>query len=165
MAVIGLDFDGTVVRHEYPKVGKDVGAVKYLKALIKNGHKIVLNTMRGTKNGDIEDAIKWFEENNIPLYGINRNPNQDWTDSPKVYADLYIDDLALGVPKIYDEETNRYYVDWIGVRDILAGAVIEKPLNKDTIKKIVNLYRKWLNNEELAIEDYDDYIFNNLKNQ
>ena len=107
----------------------------------------------------------WFEENNIPLYGINRNPNQDWTDSPKVYADLYIDDLALGVPKIYDEEPNRYYVDWIGVRDILAGAVIEKPLNKDTIKKIVNLYRKWLNNEELAIEDYDDYIFNNLKNQ
>ena len=67
--IIAIDFDGTCVTHEYPSVGKDVGAVSVLEDLIYNGHKLILNTMRSGK--ELSDAVKWFENNNIELYGIN----------------------------------------------------------------------------------------------
>lgn len=44
--IIAVDFDGTCVTHEFPKVGKDIGAVPVLKKLIEKGHKIILYTMR-----------------------------------------------------------------------------------------------------------------------
>ena len=34
--VIGIDFDGTCVTHEFPFVGIDIGAVPVLKELIAN---------------------------------------------------------------------------------------------------------------------------------
>jgi hypothetical protein len=35
------------------------------------------------KNG-LGDAIKWFKDNDIPLYGVQTNPTQKhWTTSPK----------------------------------------------------------------------------------
>ena len=44
--IIAIDFDGTCVTHEFPKVGKDINAVPVLKALVENGHQLVLFTMR-----------------------------------------------------------------------------------------------------------------------
>ena len=112
---IAVDFDGTCVTHEYPNVGKDIGAVPVLKKLIDAGHKIILNTMRS--GNELADAIQWFIDNNIPLFGINENPTQKtWTASPKVYAHLYIDDAALGCPLISNIFiTKRPFVDWIEV--------------------------------------------------
>lgn len=109
---IAVDFDGTCVTHEYPKVGKDIGAVPVLKKLTDSGHKIILNTMRSGK--ELADAIKWFIDNDISLFGANENPTQkSWTTSPKVYADLYIDDAALGCPLKRDSSiSDRPYVDW-----------------------------------------------------
>ncbi len=47
----------------------------------------------------LDDAIRWFRERGIPLYAVNENPSQQrWTSSPKVHADLYIDDSSLGCP-------------------------------------------------------------------
>jgi hypothetical protein len=51
MAIIGIDFDGTVVTHDFPKIGKDIGAVPVLRKLVDNGHKLILFTMRS----DIKD--------------------------------------------------------------------------------------------------------------
>lgn len=139
--IIAIDFDGTCVTHEYPSIGKDIGAIPVLKDLVKNGHKLVLNTMRGNRyslyNGDmvlfdtvrtklspiaytlLDDAQLWFVKNDIPLYGVNRNPDQkEWTDSSKTYANLYIDDAALGIPLI-DNGIDRPYVDWVEVRKML----------------------------------------------
>ena len=109
---IAVDFDGTCVTHEYPNIGKDIGAVPVLKKLTENGHKLILNTMRS--GDELSDAVKWFEENEISLYGINNNPSQKfWTDSPKVYAHLYIDDAALGCPLKKDPTiSDRPFVDW-----------------------------------------------------
>ena len=115
---IAVDFDGTCVKHRYPMVGEDVdGAVSVLKELVRKGHKIILYTMR---SGDtLDDAISWFIDNDIELWGINRNPEQyGWSPSSKVFADLYIDDAALGIPLI-EPEDDRDYVDWNRVRDIL----------------------------------------------
>lgn len=32
--IIAVDFDGTCVTHEFPRVGKDIGAVPVLKELV-----------------------------------------------------------------------------------------------------------------------------------
>jgi hypothetical protein len=117
--VIGIDFDGTCVSHEFPHVGKDIGAVPVLKELVANGHRLILWTMRSNETGGnfLDDAINWFRENEIPLWGIQTNPNQSsWTSSPKAYCQLYIDDAALGCPLVSD---TRDYVDWIRVREML----------------------------------------------
>lgn len=113
---IVLDFDGTVVKHRYPTVGEDIGAVPVLKRLVANGHKLLLSTMRShDSNGEdtLQPAIDWFAERGIPLYGINENPSQkEWTSSPKVYGQIYIDDAALGAPLKADDSDAPPFIDW-----------------------------------------------------
>ena len=132
---ICLDFDGTCVTHEFPSVGKDIGAIPVLNKIVDAGHNLILFTMRS----DIEevtsddygihkqageyltDAVNWFIDNHIPLYGINVNPTQhNWTKSPKAYGQLYIDDAALGCPLIYNPFISaRPFVDWVKVEELL----------------------------------------------
>lgn len=130
--IIAVDFDGTCVTHEFPRVGKEIGAAEVLKELTDKGHKIILFTMRShpneinqnrtldgsTINNDpLQDAIDWFKKHDVPLFGVNENPTQkDWTSSPKPYAHIYIDDAALGVPLKHDFLSDRPYVDWDIVR-------------------------------------------------
>jgi hypothetical protein len=126
--IIAVDFDGTCVTHEFPKIGKEIGATEVLKELTGQGHKLILNTMRSDdqKIGNLlTDAVNWFIERDIPLFGINKNPEQDsWTSSPKPYAHLYIDDAALGCPLIYSKDewtfpTPRPYADWEKIKEYL----------------------------------------------
>lgn len=116
--IIAIDFDGTCVKHEYPKIGEDIGAVPVLKKLIKAGHQLILYTMRSGK--ELQDAVNWFRENEIPLWGVNENPEQKkWTNSPKVYAQLYIDDAALGIPLSRTNHDKRYHVEWSFIEEVL----------------------------------------------
>ena len=118
--IIAIDFDGTCVTHEYPKIGKDIGAVDTLRALVANGHKLMLWTMRCNK--ELEEAMEWFDQNEISLWSVNENPTQNWTTSPKQYAHLYIDDTALGCPLKYDPWlSKRPYVDWEQVNKYLTS--------------------------------------------
>lgn len=130
---IAIDFDGTCVKHAFPEIGDDIGAVPALKALAKMGYKLILNSMRDhpsdkannpelkklglvpTRRDTLQEAIDWFNRNGITLYAANDNPSQNaWTDSRKIYAHLYIDDAALGVPLV-TPDNERPYVDWKGV--------------------------------------------------
>lgn len=116
--VIALDFDGTVVTHEYPYIGEDIGAVPVLKELVAAGHQLILFTMRSGKL--LDDALAWFERNGIDLYAVNENPEQvSWTSSVKVHANMYIDDCALGCPIRFEDGVRRPFVDWKKVREIL----------------------------------------------
>ena len=100
--VIAVDFDGTVVTHEYPHIGRDAGAVPVLKELIANGNRLILYTMRSGRL--LDAATRWFDERGISLYAVNGNPEQkEWSASPKVYANLYIDDSSLGCPLRFEE--------------------------------------------------------------
>lgn len=134
--VIVVDFDGTCVKHQFPKIGDEIpGAKEVLKELVAAGHKLVLFTMRsdGQQKGKLEDgyeahpgdfltqAVEWFVKNDIELWGIQRNPTQDrWTKSPKAYGQIYIDDAALGCPLIYPTDArDRPWVDWAMVRIML----------------------------------------------
>ncbi len=121
---ICIDFDGTCVTHEFPEVGKDIGAAVVLKRVVKAGHNLILFTMRSDEH--LENAVKWFETNEIPLCGINKNPAQKkWTNSPKAYGQLYIDDAALGCPLIEAEKiSERPFVDWVAVNEYLQSKEI-----------------------------------------
>lgn len=113
---IVLDFDGTVVTHDFPQIGQEIGAVPVLRKLVDRGHRLILFTMRsdGETGQYLNDAIMWFQSYNIPLYGIQTNPTQKtWTSSPKAYGQLIIDDAALGCPLTVNLlKSNRPYVDW-----------------------------------------------------
>ena len=117
-AIIALDFDGTVVTHAYPEVGEDIGAVAVLKELVAQEDKLILWTMRsGTL---LEDAVAWFKKHDIPLWGINEHPTQkEWTESPKLHADLLIDDSALGCPTCFLDGERRPAADWRRIRELL----------------------------------------------
>lgn len=118
---INVDFDGTVVTHDYPRVGKDIGSQPVLKKLVAKGHKLILFTMRGDDKSYLKQAIAWFKDNDIPLYGINCNPEQkSWTCSPKSHADMIIDDTALGCPLKIDKKLSYYpFIDWEKVEKML----------------------------------------------
>lgn len=122
--IIAIDFDGTCVEHDYPSVGLDVeGAVDVLKALNGRGHRLILNTMR---SGELLDAaVRWFKQRKIELWAVNENPEQrKWTESPKVYADIYIDDSALGCPIRFIDGVRRPVVNWSKVRTLLENSNI-----------------------------------------
>ena len=117
---VAVDFDGTCVTHEYPKIGRFIGAQKVLSRIVKNDGKIILWTMRSGKQ--LDEAVQWFADNAIPLYGIQRNPTQDgWTSSPKAYAKIYIDDAALGCPLKKGLKDERPFVDWEVAELLLFG--------------------------------------------
>jgi hypothetical protein len=108
---IAIDFDNTMSYDEHPDVGEPVPhAIEVVKELINNGHRIVLNTLRGR---GIERAVNFLEGHGIELFGINHNPLQRW-GSPKVKAHIYIDDKGLGCPLTTDG-----VVDWVEVRKLL----------------------------------------------
>ncbi len=116
---VNMDADGTCFTHDYPRIGKDIGAVPVLKKMVANGCKLILFTMRSGET--LDDAVKWFKDNDIPLYGIQTNPTQrHWTTSPKSYAELMIDDSALGCPLKFDATlSDRPFVDWVAVEKLL----------------------------------------------
>lgn len=136
--IIAIDFDGTIVTHEYPKIGKPVPFAKeVIQMLINNGHICYLYTMRGTNNAGndtLTPAKNYCIDNKLNLYNYNISPEQ-FSNSPKQYASIYIDDAALGCPLIYDyTKSYRPYVDWYKVAEFLyvRGLLTKKQL--ETLK-------------------------------
>ena len=115
-----VDFDGTCVMHEYPKVGDDVpNAVNVLKKLNENQVKLILWTIRSGEY--LQDAVNWFIERDIEIWAVNKNPQQRfWSKSPKAYAPVYIDDAALGCPlKSPPDNISRLFADWFEIERLL----------------------------------------------
>lgn len=118
--IIAVDFDGTIVDHKYPAIGKPVPlAIETLKDLINRGYSIILWTMRCDSESEgpvLTQAVEYLKENGVELWGINNNPEQHtWSQSPKAYAQLYIDDAAFGCP-LLNNPGGRPIVDWSIVR-------------------------------------------------
>lgn len=95
---IAVDFDGTIVEHEYPQIGKEkLFAFQTLKELQKMGANLILWTFRSGK--ELAEAVDFCRLNGIEFYAINSNyPEEifDNTISRKIDVDIYIDDKNLG---------------------------------------------------------------------
>ena len=119
-----IDFDGTVVTHMFPYVGDDVpGAEEWLRKLVEEHNVgIILDTMRSGKH--LIDAVRWFEDKEIPLMGVGTHPTQStWTTSPKAYGEYSIDDRNVGTPLLYDSVSGRMMVDWEKVGPMLVERI------------------------------------------
>ena len=99
---IAIDFDGTIVEHKYPRIGKPVlFAFDALKELQKRGHKLILWTYRSGK--ELDEAVEFCSKNGIEFYAINKSYTEEefenGTVSRKIDADIFIDDRnLLGFP-------------------------------------------------------------------
>lgn len=123
MTEIAIDFDGTISDHDYPRIGRPVpGAIEWIKQWKEAGAAIYLWTMRC--GAHLDEAVAWCREQGLEFHGVNENPSQKtWTQSPKLYANFYIDDAAFGCPLVVNPRTDgRPYVDW----SVVGPAVLEK---------------------------------------
>jgi hypothetical protein len=110
---VALDFDGTLVTHQYPDIGRDIGAIYHLNR-IKDKYPDVCYILWTVRSGlELRQAVFYCELNGIKLWGVNENPTQrTWSASPKAHADIYVDDAALGTPRISFTGEGRPCVDW-----------------------------------------------------
>lgn len=129
--IIAVDFDGTIVEHEFPEIGKPVPyAFATLRELQRAGYRLILYTMRSDFIADaasteghkadrayLTEAVEFCRSHGLEFWAVNENPEQSsWTTSPKVYAHIYIDDAAFSCPMRKNPNPNgRPYVDWIRV--------------------------------------------------
>ena len=96
--IIAVDFDGTIVEHRYPSIGRIRPlAFETLSKLQTKGHRLILWSHRAGKK--LEEAVEFCLSNGIEFYAVNKNfPEEVWdeNDSRKILADIYIDDRNLG---------------------------------------------------------------------
>lgn len=130
--IIAVDFDGTIVEHKYPEIGREIPfATKTLKMLIEERHRLLLWTVR---SGDLlQEAVDWCKERGVEFYAVNKNYPEEQVDNNGCYcklnAELFIDDRNLGgIPdwgKIYQMITENKTWD-----DIYHGSEKEEVTKK-----------------------------------
>lgn len=97
---IAVDFDGTIVEHKYPHIGKEIPfAISTLKRLQAEYHQLILWTVREGRL--LEEAVNFCHERGLEFYAVNANYPDEETKSfstpcRKLKADLFIDDRNLG---------------------------------------------------------------------
>ena len=97
--LIAVDFDGTIVTHEYPRIGKEIPfAIDTLKRLQQfPDYQLVLWTVR--EGQELEEAVEFCREKGLEFYAVNKNYPEESAEHPeprKLKADMCIDDRNLG---------------------------------------------------------------------
>lgn len=98
---IAVDFDGTIVEHQYPKIGPEIPfATETLRMLIRDQHQLILWSVR--EGQLLQDAVDWCQERGVEFWAVNRDyPEENGTInnnhfSRKIKADIFIDDRQVG---------------------------------------------------------------------
>lgn len=95
---IAVDFDGTIVEHLYPEIGKEkLFAFEALREMQKRGFKLILWTVRSGK--ELEEAVEFCRNKGVEFYAVNKNYPEEVIDETfvrKIEADIYIDDRNVG---------------------------------------------------------------------
>lgn len=96
--IFAIDFDGTIVEHKYPKIGDLLpGARRIINALYNKGHYIIIWTCR--LEPELTEMINFLKTMRIKYHKVNENAPLKllgYKPDPKVFANVYIDDLNLG---------------------------------------------------------------------
>lgn len=97
--IIAVDFDGTIVEHRYPAIGKEIPfAIETLRLLQEEGHLLILWTVREGKL--LDEAVDYCRQRGLTFYAINKDHDDDEKGnksfSRKIKADLFIDDRNVG---------------------------------------------------------------------
>lgn len=97
--IIAVDFDGTIVTHKYPAIGKEIPfAIDALKRLRQEHHILILWTVREGRL--LDEAVEFCRKRGLEFQAVNRNLKEEEREnsvySRKLKADLFIDDRNLG---------------------------------------------------------------------
>ena len=97
--IVAVDFDGILCENTFPDIGKpNYEMVSFVRQLIDEGHEVILWTSRA---GDrLGEAVDWCGDRGLHFCAVNENAPSNLaqylaeypTPSPKVYADLYLED-------------------------------------------------------------------------
>lgn len=134
LLTIAVDFDGTLVENEYPRIGKPIlFAFETLKKLQQEGHQIILWTYRSGRR--LEEAVDFCKSKGITFYAVNKSyPEEKYDEalSRKILADFFIDDRNVnGLPP------------WGEIYHALANKAGEDPFPKNKKKKgLFNIFKK-----------------------
>ena len=117
--IIAVDFDGTLAVHKYPDIGDEVDGAIEACLNLQESCKLILYTMRSGET--LDEAVEWCKQRRLKFWAVNEKQEQkNWTDSPKVYAHIYIDDAAFGCP-LKNVPNERPVVDWSKVVKTILG--------------------------------------------
>lgn len=140
---IAVDFDGTIVEHAFPAIGKEkLFAFSTLKELEKRGAKLILWTFRTGK--ELEEAVEFCRKNGVEFYAVNKNyPEEvyDETIGRKIDADIYIDDKNLGG-----------FPGWSEAWQMLFPWEIQEEIAKKHISRAGNIFRRIFRKRKRADE-------------
>ena len=97
--IIAVDFDGTIVTHEYPRIGKEIPfAIDTLKRLQRIPD--ILLVLWTVREGELlNEAVEYCKSQGLEFYAINNNYPEESAEYPeprKLKVDLFIDDRNLG---------------------------------------------------------------------
>lgn len=99
--IIAVDFDGAIVEHKYPQIGKEIPfAITTLKCLQEERHHLILWSVR---EGELlDEAVEYCRQRGVEFYAVNSNyPEEPVSENNgcacrKLKADLFIDDRNIG---------------------------------------------------------------------
>lgn len=94
---IAIDFDGTIVEHAYPQIGKPIPfAIETLLQMQKDNHKLILWTVREGRL--LQEAVDYCAERGLHFYAVNENymGEDESKAGRKLGVDMFIDDRNLG---------------------------------------------------------------------
>ena len=98
--VIAVDFDGTIVEHQYPQIGPEIPfATETLRMLIQEHHRLILWSVR--EGALLDEAVEWCRQRGVEFYAVNRDYPEEEKEknnhfSRKLKVDMWIDDRNVG---------------------------------------------------------------------
>ena len=114
--IIAVDFDGTIVEHKFPEIGKEIhNALSTLQLFQGLGHKVILWTCRNKEY--LKEAVQFLNNKNFYPDAVNENIDKTLDFGiPKIVADIYVDDK--GFPAFKPEM-------WLELRDYVINETWE----------------------------------------
>ena len=83
--IIAVDFDGTIVEHRYPEIGREIPfAVETLKKLIEDRHQLILWSVREGRL--LDEAVEWCRQRGVEFYAVNKDFPEEDTDKNRHYS-------------------------------------------------------------------------------
>lgn len=100
--IYAVDFDGTLCESVWPDIGApNVDLINHLIKRRNEGVKLILWTCRVGER--LQEAVEWCKGHGLEFDAVNKNVPETierfGSDCRKVFANCYIDDLAVAKEK------------------------------------------------------------------
>lgn len=151
--IIAVDFDGTLVTDEYPKIGKPMWKlINWCKKQKALGNTLILWTCRSGR--ELDDAISYCDAIDLHFDYVNCNAVENIVkyggrDSRKIYADIYLDDKV----------THHYYLDQIQNLHMTIAEFEQKLEDGELVSK------DWHDEQVLHLQDENETLKAELKKE